>query len=203
MSHPVDPRVLLRRLYADDHGYEPDPVEEARVAATGSSATYGEIMPTATAKLVAHLGLGRGDVFYDLGSGIGKVVLQVALTSPVDKCVGIELVRSRHRIAQRMLGRLKDSAHLRARDCGFRCTDFMRARLGDATVVYTCSTAFSTPFMNELAARLARLPPGLRWVSTQDLDDNPWFRLDALHRLDMSWRRRTKVHVYRLVRARR
>ncbi|MEX1368018.1 MAG: hypothetical protein AB1Z98_33115 [Nannocystaceae bacterium] len=203
MSQREDPRALLRRLYADDHGYEPDPAEEARVAATGSSATYGEIMPAATTKLVEHLELGPGDVFYDLGSGIGKVVLQVALTSPVDKCVGIELVRSRHRIAQRMLRHLRPSNQLRARDCSFRCTDFMRARLGDATVVYTCSTAFSTPFMNELAARLARLPVGLRWVSTQDLDDNPWFRLDAVHRLDMSWRRRAKVHVYQLVRTRR
>jgi len=78
----------------------------------------------------------------------------------------------------------------------------MRARLGDATVVYTCSTAFSTPFMNQLAARLARLRPGLRWVSTQDLDNNPWFALEELHRLDMSWRRHSKVHVYRLLRSR-
>lgn len=190
---------MLRRLYGSEHGYELEPDEDARVSATGSSSTYGEIMPTAVTKLVDHLRLGRRDAFYDLGSGVGKVVLQVALTAPVTKCVGIELVRSRHLVARRMLDRLRPTGLLRARACAFRQTDFMRAQLGDATVVYTCSTAFSTPFMNELAARLARLRPGLRWVSTQDVDDNEWFRLEDLIRLDMSWRRRSKVHVYRLV----
>lgn len=194
---------MLHRLYGTEHGYELDPADHARVEATGSSPTYGEIMPTAITKLAERLELGPGDVFYDLGSGVGKVVLQIAMTVAVDKCVGVELVGSRHRVAQRMLKRVRDAGLLRARACTFRKTDFMRARLGDANVVYTCSTAFSTEFMNELAARLARLRPGLRWVSTQDLDDNDWFRLETIHRLDMSWRRRSKVHVYRLHRRRR
>ena len=197
-----DPRSVIRRIYGDAHGYELSKRDESRVKATRSSPTYGEIMPTATARMVEQLGLGRGDVFYDLGSGIGKVVLQVAMSAPLDRCVGIELVGSRHRIAQRMLARAEQTGLLRARECGFRQSDFMRARIGDATVIYTCSTAFSTPFMNQLAARLARLRPGLRWVSTQDLDDNPWFTLEGIHRLDMSWRRRSKVHVYRLHRKR-
>jgi len=197
-----DPRSVIRRLYGDRDGYTLSRDDEARVLATRSSPTYGEIMPTAAAHLIERLKLGRGDVFYDLGSGLGKLVLQVALSAFVERSVGIELVRSRHLVAQDMLARLRSTTKLRARRCQLRCSDFMRARLGDATVVYTCSTAFSTPFMNQLAARLARLRPGLRWVSTQDLDNNPWFALEELHRLDMSWRRRSKVHVYRLLRSR-
>lgn len=203
MPQRVDPAAVIRRLYVDEHGYGQGQDEEALVLAARSSPTYGELMPAATTALVQRLGLGPGDSFYDLGSGIGKVVLQVAMTAAVDRCVGIELVGSRHRIAERMLARLRPLGLLRAREVRLRRGDFMRARIGDATVVYTCSTAFSTPFMNELCARLARLRPGLRWVSTQDVDDNPWFRLEGIHRLDMSWRRRSKVHVYRLVRTRR
>ena len=176
--------------------------DEARVAATRASSTYGELMPAATDRLVEHLRLGDRDVFYDLGSGLGKVVLQVAMRAPVRRCIGVELVRSRHRVAQRVLGQVRALRLLRAAECGFRLGDLMKARIGDATVVYTCSTAFSTPFMNGLAKRLARLPVGLRWVTTQDVDDNAWFRLEEVLRLDMSWRRRSKVHVYRLVRAR-
>jgi hypothetical protein len=198
-----DPRAVISRLYREDHGYDSDPAGEARVAATGSSATYGELMPAATEHLIHHLSLGPDDVFYDLGSGVGKVVLQVAMTAPVARCVGIEMMRRRHRIAQRMLERLREQDLLRARECRLRCSDFMRARIGDATVVYTCSTAFSTKFMNQLAARLARLPAGIRWISTQDIDDNDWFCLEDVLRLDMSWRRRSKVHVYRLKRSRR
>ncbi|MCA9708341.1 MAG: hypothetical protein KDK70_21000 [Myxococcales bacterium] len=199
MSPPRDPRAAIGRLYRDVHGYDADPTGEARVAATGSSATYGELMPAATAALVEHLRLGPRDAFYDLGSGVGKVVLQVAMTVPVARCVGIELMGRRHRLARRVLASAQAEGLLRARACSLRHGDFMRARMRDATVAYTCSTAFSTAFMNTLAARLARLPVGLRWVTTQDVDDNDWFRLEDVLRLDMSWRRRSKVHIYRLV----
>ena len=203
-----DPRLVLRRLYRDEdgyelHGYELDPDDDARVRATNSSPTYGEIMPTATDRLIEHLGMRRDDVFYDLGSGVGKVVLHVAMRAPIRRVVGVELVRSRHRIARRVLDQVKAAGLARAGECELRCADFMRTPMGDATVVYTCSTAFPTPFMNELAARLARLCTGLRWVSTQDLDENPWFELEDVLRLDMSWRRKSKVHVYRLTRSRR
>ncbi len=203
MTEPEDPRVVLRRLYRYEHGYELDEADETRVRATNSSPTYGEIMPTATDHLVEYLGMGRDDVFYDLGSGVGKVVLQVAMRASIRRCVGVELARSRHRIARRMLDEARATGLIRARECELRCADFMRAPLGDATVVYTCSTAFSTAFMNELAERLARLTTGIRWVSTQDVDENPWFALEDVLRLDMSWRRRSHVYVYRLTRSRR
>ncbi len=209
MSRPAeDPRTVLRRLYRDEdgyelHGYELDEADEARVLATHSSPTYGEIMPTATDRLVEHLRMRSDDVFYDLGSGVGKVVLQVAMRAPIKRCVGVELARGRHRIARRVLTEARALGLLRARECELRCADFMRVPMGDATVVYTCSTAFPTAFMNELCARLARLCTGLRWVTTQDLDDNPWFQLEDVLRLDMSWRRKSKVHVYRLERSRR
>lgn len=203
MTQPEDPRAVLRRVYRFEHGYDLDAADEARVRATHSSPTYGEIMPTATDQLIEHLRLGGDDVFYDLGSGVGKVVLHVAMRVAIRRCVGVELARSRHRIARRMLEEVRATGLLRAGECELRCADFMRAPLGDATVVYTCSTAFSTAFMNELAARLARLTTGIRWVSTQDVDENPWFVLEDELRLDMSWRRRTHVYVYRLTRSRR
>lgn len=198
MSSTADPRAAIQRLYRDAHGYDDDPAGEARVAATGSSATYGELMPSATDQLIEQLRLGSGDVFYDLGSGVGKVVLQVAMTTAVARCVGIEMMGRRHRVALRMLEQARREGLLRAKETRFRRSDFMRARIGDASVVYTCSTAFSTAFMNTLAARLAGLPAGLRWVTTQDLDDNEWFSLETVLQLDMSWRRRGRVHVYRL-----
>jgi hypothetical protein len=202
MTHSEDPRAVLRRLYRYDHGYDLDAADEARVLATQSSPTYGEIMPTATDQLVEHLRMRSDDVFYDLGSGVGKVVLQVAMRAKIRRCVGLELVRSRHRIARRMLEEVRGMGLLRARECELRCADFMRAPMGDATVVYTCSTAFSTPFMDQLAARLAQLTTGMRWVSTQDVDENPWWVLEDVLRLDMSWRRRSHVYVYRLARSR-
>lgn len=78
--------------------------------------------------------------------------------------------------------------------------DLLAVDMSDATVAYTCSTAFSTPFMRKLTKRLATLPK-LRLLATlQDLDPHPAFELLRTLRLDASWRRGTRVHLYRRVR---
>merc|ERR1711963_964671 len=43
--------------------------------------------------------LGASDTFVDLGSGLGKLVLQVFLTTDVGRAVGIEIIEERHHLA--------------------------------------------------------------------------------------------------------
>ena len=50
--------------------------------------------------------LSPGGVMVDLGSGLGKVVMTAALTLPFTRCVGIELMNYRHRLAQERLIKL-------------------------------------------------------------------------------------------------
>jgi hypothetical protein len=49
-----------------------------------------------------------GDVFYDLGSGTGKIPLQVALQAGVARSVGVEFARARHQLAEDAYGMLRD-----------------------------------------------------------------------------------------------
>lgn len=197
-----DPRTAIRRLYNDRWGYDVTLAEEARVQQSEGCSTYGEIMPTALDQLIDALELEPDDVFYDLGSGIGKVVLQVAMTCKLAQCVGIELVDNRHDIACEVLEQARTEGLLKTEDVRLRNSDMLRARLDGATVVYTCSTAFSDVFMARLTRRLSAQPAGLRVATLLDLEENPWFELEDVLRLDMSWRRRAKMHVYRLVRPR-
>ena len=74
---------------------------------------------------------------------------------------------------------------------------WLRTPLDDATIIYTCSTAFSDAFMVRLARRLAALPRARKIVSLQDFTDPPeGFELAEIYKLDASWKRRTKVRVY-------
>lgn len=198
-----DPRIAVRRLFSDTWGYDVSKDEDLAVKATGGSSTYGEIMPAALDHLIDALEPEPEDVFFDLGSGLGKVILQVAMTVQVEQCIGIELVESRHREAMAALARARAAGYLRTEDVRFRKADILRARLTGATILYTCSTAFPEGFMMRVAERVANLAEGVRLVTLQELDDNPWFEREELLRLDMSWRRRSKVHVYRLTRSRR
>lgn len=197
-----DARQALRRLYRERDGFSVSKRSESVVSKARSSAMYGEIMPTATMRLIEYLDLERDDALYDLGSGVGKLVLLAAMTTQA-KCVGVELVEPRYRLAVEALEEARREKLVRARHVEMVHADFMRVDLTDATVIYTCSTAFPPSFMRRLTRHLASLREGLTLVSLQDLDPNPWFvEVDVL-RLDMSWRRRAKVYVYRLAAPRR
>ncbi|CAD7930157.1 unnamed protein product, partial [Amoebophrya sp. A25] len=76
---------------------------EAIVAAGSGThaAVYGELPYTSATKLfvdggIYPPGLYADDVFCDLGSGTGKLVMQAFLTTRVRKAIGVELGRKRH-----------------------------------------------------------------------------------------------------------
>jgi SAM-dependent methyltransferase len=193
-----DPRKILRRLYRGRDAFTVPRNAERVVDRARSSGMYGEIMPTAAMRLIDYLGLGQADSFYDLGSGAGKLVLAAAIASRA-KCVGVELVEPRWRIACDALDDAQRLGVIRAREVEFRREDFMTSDLSDATVIYSCSTAFPLPFMKKLVDHLATLKKGLIFVTLQDLDPNFWFEPQDVLYLDMSWRRRSAVYVYQLM----
>ena len=198
----TDPRKLIRWLYRRRDGYDVPPSSKSAVDRARSSPMYGEIMPTAALQLVDFLQLGRNDNFYDLGSGAGKMVLSAAMTSEA-KCVGIELVEPRWRLAVDALAEARELGAIRAHTAEFRHEDFMSSDISDATAIYTCSTGFPEPFMRKLAHRLASCNQGLVFVTLQDLDPSAWFEPMGVVSLDMSWRRRAPVYVYQLTKPRR
>lgn len=69
--------------------------------------TYGEVVPESIEKeVLPELGdLDEDDVFYDLGSGTGKIPFQVALQTNVGASKGIEYAQIRHDAAEASLKR--------------------------------------------------------------------------------------------------
>lgn len=189
-----DAIAQVRRIYREIDGYPISPEDERTVERTRSSATYGELMPTATVRLLEQLALTHRDVFYDLGAGVGKVVLLAAITTPVARAVGIELAPQR--VVQGKLALAAAKPLPGARRAELIEADMLRCALDDATVVYTCSTAFSCAFMRRLLRRLLQLPKLRMIASLQDFDEHRSLELIATPRLDASWKRRTKVRIY-------
>jgi SAM-dependent methyltransferase len=186
----------VRRIYREIDGFEIPRDDERKVERARSSATYGELMPTATVRLLEQLDLTRADVFYDLGAGVGKVVLLAAITTPVARAVGVELASRRVAAGTLALAAARAQRISGAHRAELREADMLRCPIEDATVVYTCSTAFPGPFMVRLLRRLAQLPKLRLLASLQDFDEHRGFELIATPRLDASWKRRTKVHIY-------
>ena len=196
MGARIDPKRALRRLYRGVDGFEIPRADVRRVARSKGSPTYGELMPTATLRLLAELELRPEDRFVDLGAGVGKVVLLAAMHTKVGEARGIELSPKRVALATQIFARARAEGIAGIERASMCEADMLRAPLADATVIYTCSTAFSSAFMRKLQRRLATLPRLRKLVSLQDFDPHPAFDLAAIHKLDASWKRKTKVYVY-------
>ncbi|CAD7965684.1 unnamed protein product [Amoebophrya sp. A120] len=88
--------ALLDKTYEDLSGYDIPVEEHQALRKVGGEPTYGEIVPSSLTQVLLRMNATEADVFYDLGSGIGKTVLQAALTTRVKQAIGIEFENTRN-----------------------------------------------------------------------------------------------------------
>lgn len=192
----LSPQQIMNRIFHDIDGFDIPKNDEKKVRQSKGSPIYGEINFQSLNKLLNHLKLGNNDVFYDLGSGVGKVVIQTALTSPIKKSIGVELSLVRYEDAKKALKIATQFDQTLPSRCRFVNADMLTVDLSDASVVYTCSTAFSEQFMKKITSYLASFKQPFRLVSLQDLPDTKHFTLIERLKLNMSWARNTPVYIY-------
>lgn len=157
--------------------------------------TYGEITSLGARQLFHGMGmkasqkaantLSRNDiVFYDLGSGAGRLTVQSYLELPrIAKAVGIELAPTRHSAAVQAWERLVASGEARrVRSMGLRETkrkndegsaelklhqgDLFSLDISDATHIYASSLCFTDGMMAKLATKLNTEAPILQSVAS-------------------------------------
>lgn len=226
VSPYVQYQPLLDALYQNVSGYRIAEEEKQSIRCEGGDPTYGEILYESAQVLLEDLQLTPQDVFYDLGSGAGKLIAQVYLTTPVKKAAGIELSPSRCNMAQTRAPYLRKIAEVTTRfNCDItaainqkpvqqtRCLpskelifsqeNMLKADLSDATVVFMCSTCFSDELMHNITNKLAGLKEGLRVITLKDLPPHKDFKLVRNYQLPMSWSKSSAgspVYVYKLER---
>jgi SAM-dependent methyltransferase len=165
-------RCLDEIHQADRQGHDAlHALEEAALQQVGGDGAhhYGDMTRLGFRTLGARIELCADDVFVDCGSGTGRAVLQAAREYDVQRAFGVELSKSRHRLAQAALAAARKEVSSRS---VFLCGDCADPKLwqhgeplAGATVVFTCSVMFS----EELMARLARCIeacPSVRLVAT-------------------------------------
>lgn len=155
----VSQKKLLNQLYRGVNGFKVTKCEREEVAQKGGAPTYGEIPFDSFKVILDELDITKKDVFYDLGSGVGKSVLQVLLTTPVKKSVGIEISPTRFSCAaaiKRVL--IKNKKIPKGKIVEFREQDILETDMDDATIVYMCSTCYSSVLMQGIVDMLQKLP---------------------------------------------
>jgi len=132
------PFARLDHIREAFHKIDPDSFDQGKI-------TDGEITPESFSFLLRSVQTGPRDVFYDLGSGTGLVVLQAALEFGVKRAVGFELNPQRHLLGCAALSVCPHQALAGKRDPGevvLRHGTFFSFTFEDATVIYVSSLVF-------------------------------------------------------------
>merc|ERR1719235_2140347 len=167
--------------------------------------SYGEIPQESAAKLFSNpmVNLQPGETFADLGSGLGRLVVDAALVANVKRAIGVELSSSRSSAACHALSDV--SKAVPTSQGGWRAErhesavelyegnilDLGKDFLGKIDVAYVANLCFRPDLLNAVAVKLSRdLPDGSRVVSLRNLELNAEtkrLKLKGTVNLPMSW----------------
>ena len=176
-------QTYLDMLYEDISGFEEENEQDHKLTAQRKEqTTYGELLYAGFKKLTKYLTLSEEDVFYDFGSGVGKLVYQFFMHTPVKAAIGLEACRPRHLEALGVLRRFKKEIpdfFNEGRKCQFLNNDFLKTAIKDATVIYVCSTCFSERLIRQIATKINKEAKKIRYVISLDPMENlriPFFK---------------------------
>jgi hypothetical protein len=153
----------------------------------------GELSILGTAALIDACEFRDEDVFLDVGSGIGNVVVQVALESNVQACIGVEkrveLAERSKKLVHRFFSKYPhlERVHIHARDiCAFNADD--DALFEQTSVLFSHNTVFQGEALDAIEQLCCTLP-GLRIVILQQ-PICPRHRPTCMREFCMMYRRR-------------
>jgi SAM-dependent methyltransferase len=191
-------------LFTDVSGYTLSSSGKAAIGREADPAlTYGECTPEAVEHILTVTGARPGEVFYDLGSGTGKMVVYAAFLVPLKKSVGIELLPELHEAAQMVGQRYREEIQPKLSDerretaLEYRLGDIFEEDIQDADIVVShCCTCFDDALMQRLSDSLESLKPGTRIVTITRGLSSPSFELVGTSMCQMGWGQAT-ANVYR------
>lgn len=175
----------LNYLYHNIQGHGVNDRQDKNV-----SETYGEILYESVDKLLSDIPLSDQDVFFDLGSGLGKIVIQVFLTSPVKEACGIEIIPELY--AQSLMAAEKVQHELpgfyeKERKLTFLLGSFLDLPLTKATVILMGSLCFSPKLLGAVGEILDGLPHLHSVFSLRPIHTLKRLSLKKIIRIQCSW----------------
>jgi hypothetical protein len=123
--------------------------------------TYGEVLPESINKLLAAINITENDIFFDLGSGKGKVVAQIFMQTNVKEAHGIEILPNLHVEAEEIKNKIMQNHAdklTNQRSISFKQGSFFDVPLTGATVVLIASPCFSPSMLHALGERINKTP---------------------------------------------
>lgn len=128
-----------------------------QVTFTSHNELYGELYYYSVVKLLKYLNITDQDHFLDLGSGVGKVVLQVFMSTKAASATGIEINNNRSIIANKIKNLVQQELpeiFTLKKTLNFISGDFLKHNFNNITIIYICSTVFSLELLHAIGEKI-------------------------------------------------
>ncbi|CAH0592341.1 unnamed protein product [Chrysodeixis includens] len=139
-----------------------------------SPEVYGETSYELVCQMIDQIDITAEDVFVDLGSGVGQVVLQMAAATPCRVCLGVEKAEVPSKYAESMDVNFRTWMKWYGKKYGeYKLIkgDFLldehREKINAATIVFVNNFAFGPHVDHQLKERFADLKDGAKIVSSK------------------------------------
>lgn len=206
-SHLAAVKYLNSAYLGGGSGYGGDHTCDSAGNLDMNNLGYGEISVSGMEALYSALKIVSGDVFYDLGSGTGKLVLYVALRGEVASSSGLEVGERRHRLAEDACKKLRRELLRQAEgaldsEVSSFCSvngDVRKCLYNDATVAVVCNLCMDQHVQNRAVKNLVDCPAIRRIASTAPLPQHPRLSHDGTVPVCCTWAKVTKWHLYNVL----
>lgn len=149
--------------------YKKSGFESQRVGlqSMGLAGTYGEVLPKSIRSILAtaNIILNKDDVFYDLGSGTGHIVAQIAYETNCGKSIGVELGERRHKLSVQVHEKLCDAGHHSCKKMQFIKADILNTPWqSNVTCLYICCVCFPPDLFEIIKQNIRDSCPNLKYI---------------------------------------
>jgi len=152
---------------------------------TVGSQTYGELIPESVTKLLSNIKPTENDHILDLGSGIGKLVIQCCLEADFGSVTGIEIVPECYKLAISLSEKVRPQ--LKGKQLYLLEGDFLAPSWIPYNILYTCSTCFPTALIDEITQKVNHNPHLEKVFSFKPLGPLKYLRYTGTITLEATW----------------
>lgn len=187
-------KLIINKIYVGLSGYNISNINKNKIIKSGGIPTYGEITLDGIRCIMCKIYNKQNKIFYDLGSGIGKMVIYSKLKYSFKKVIGVELSVERHKIANIALNRLKKIKKIN--NIKLINNNLLKVDLSNADVIYISNLCFTKELINLIECKFNNeLKKGTIIFSSQKLD-----KLNAhmtlTFNVKMTWTNKGKIYKY-------
>lgn len=155
--------------------------------------TYGEILPSSIKKIFNHINL-YNKTFLDIGSGLGKIVLQVAIDYPIKKSYGIEICQNKYLISNIVKNKLNQNLQDKII---FYNEDIFNCQFLYYDIILFSNICFNEKQNNKIA-NLIRKNKNIILICLKKIDILQNYLKYYLNNIETSWSSNTTAYYYYL-----